>query len=235
MEFIPVKTRIMHPPKDDLFAVLEAHLADVREGDVVCVSSKVVAIHQGRCVPIDSIEKSDLVKREAELLIERHAGTPLTVKQATFIGAAGIDESNADGHYILMPEDLFGFARMLREYLRKAHGAKNIGVVITDSRSLPLRYGATGVALAFWGFAPLLDHRGEHDLFGREIRHERSNLADGIAAGANVVMGEVAESTPIVIVRGVPGLSFTESNDPSELFTGFEGDIFRVLYERLLS
>jgi F420-0:gamma-glutamyl ligase len=235
MEFIPVQTRIMHPPKDDLFAVLDTHLADVREGDVVCVSSKVVAIHQGRCVPAGSIEKSELVKREAELFILRgNAPTPLTVKQATFIGAAGIDESNADGHYILMPEDLFGFARALWEHIRAKHALQNVGIIITDSRSLPLRYGATGVALAFWGFAPLLDHRGEEDLFGREIRHERSNLADGIAAGANVVMGEVAESTPIVIARSVPGLAFTEANDPSELFTGFEDDIFRVLYERFL-
>jgi len=234
MEFIPIKTRVLTPPKDDLFTVLHEQVTDVRDGDIVCISSKVVAIHQGRCVPLSSIEKAALVEKEAEVVIERNYATPLTIKQATFIGAAGIDESNANGYYVLMPEDMFAFAHEVRNRLRAQHAVENIGVIITDSRSLPMRYGATGVALAFWGFKPLIDHKGERDLFGREIKHERSNIADGIAAGVNVIMGEVAECTPIVIARNIPNITFTEENTPDELFSGFEDDMFRVLYERFL-
>ncbi len=235
MELIPVKTRVLVPPQDDLFAVLDESLPSILEGDIICISSKVVAIHQGRCVSMEGVDKFELMRKEAELVIERdYQKTPLIVKQATFIGSAGIDESNANGYYILMPGDMFAFAKEVREYLRKKYRIKNIGVVITDSRSLPMRYGATGVALAFWGFKPLIDHRGEKDLFGREIQLERSNLVDGIAAGANVVMGEVAEGTPIVIARSVPEVTFTEASSKEELFTGFEHDIFRVLYERFL-
>ncbi len=233
MELIPIKTRVLVPPQDDLFSVFDSYLTGVQEGDIVCVSSKVVAIHQGQCVPMEGIDKLALTRQEAELVIERpYQKTPLTVKQATFIGSAGIDESNANGYYILMPKDMFAFARTVRDYLREKFNIKNVGVIITDSRSLPMRYGATGVALSFWGFSPLIDHRGEKDLFGREIQIERSNLVDGIAAGANVVMGEVSEGTPIVIARDVPGVAYTETSEPEELFTGFDDDIFRVLYER---
>jgi len=235
MEFIPVKTRILIPPQDDLFSALDEALSDVREKDIICVSSKVVAIHQGRCVPIGSIEKKELVEQEAELIIDRvNYSTPLTVKQATFIGSAGIDESNANGYYILMPEGLFEFAALFHQYLLQKHSLKEVGVIITDSRSLPMRYGATGVSLAFWGFKPLIDHRGEKDLFGREIKFERSNLADGIAAGATVVAGEVDEQYPVIIARNVPQVTFTEMSSPEELFSSMEDDLFRVLYERFL-
>lgn len=235
MEFIPVKTRILVPPQDDLFAALDASLPEVKEKDIVCISSKVVAIHQGRCVPMGSVEKQELVQQEAELIIERtNYSTPLTLKQATFIGSAGIDESNANGYYILMPDQLFEFARTLHEHLTKKFALKELGVIITDSRSLPLRYGATGVSLAFWGFKPLIDHRGEKDLFGREIKFERSNIADGIAAGATVVAGEVDEQFPVIIVRDVPQVTYTQVSSPDELFSSFEDDTFRVLYERFL-
>lgn len=235
MEFIPIKTRVLVPPQDDLFSVLDEYLTDIRDGDILCISSKVVAIHQGRCVPIGSIEKKELVEQEAELVIGRdYYATPLTIKQSTFIGASGIDESNANGFYVLMPDKLFEFAEMLHTYVCKKYSLSKLGIIITDSRSLPMRFGATGVSLSYWGFKPLIDHRGEKDLFGREIKHEHTNLADGIAAGVNVVMGEVAECTPLVIARNVPQVTYTNSNSPEELFTGFEDDMFRVLYERFL-
>ncbi len=235
MELLPVKTRVLVPPKDDLFSVLDESLVSLQEGDIVCISSKVVAIHQGRCVPSQNQDKYELARKEADLVIEReYQKSPLLVKQSTFIGSSGIDESNANGYFVLMPENLFEFAHELRDYLRKRFNIKNVGVIVTDSRSLPLRYGATGVSLSFWGFKPLIDLRGRKDLFGREIRIERSNLADGIAASSNVVMGEVSEGTPVVIVRNVPGVTYTEENTPAELFTGFEHDNFRVLYERFL-
>ncbi len=99
MQFIPIKTRILEPPKDNLFAVLDESLFGLKEGDIIAVSSKVVSISEGNCVPISSVEKSELVKQEAELLIPRsYWPSPLTVKHNAFIGTAGIDESNANGH-----------------------------------------------------------------------------------------------------------------------------------------
>lgn len=51
MQFIPVTTRILQPPQDDLLSVIRGSLTDIKNGDVMLISSKVVAIHEGRCVP----------------------------------------------------------------------------------------------------------------------------------------------------------------------------------------
>jgi F420-0:gamma-glutamyl ligase len=81
MQYIPIKTRIMQPPRDDLFSVLDESLGEVLEGDIIIVSSKVVSIGEGNCVPLGSVEKSELVRQEAELLIPRsYWPSPLTVK-----------------------------------------------------------------------------------------------------------------------------------------------------------
>lgn len=235
MQFIPVKTRILLPPQDDLFAVLRESLPPLQNGDVVLISSKVVAIHQGRCVKKGTVRKGDLVAAEADFIIQReYASAPLTVTQHAFLGAAGIDESNADDHYILLPEHTFAFAEEVYQYLKKQYGLTECGVIITDSHSAPFRYGATGVALAWWGITPMEDHRGRSDLFGREIKYERSNLVDGLAAGAVVVSGEVDECIPVVIARDVPRLTFTTENTKDQLLVPYHEDHFRVLFETFL-
>lgn len=235
MQFIPIQTQILRPPQDDFYAVLGRALQDVQERDIVCVSSKVIAIHEGRCVSMSDAGKEELVAAEADHLISAaYRDTPLTIKFHTFLGAAGIDESNGDGYYILLPEDPFASAERLHSYLKERFGLREVGVVVTDSRSQPMRFGATGVALAFWGVEPLVSHIGKQDLFGREIRHERSNIVDGIAAGACVVSGEVAECRPLVIARDVPQVTFREGNGKDMLMSPPDEDMFRALYEKLI-
>lgn len=236
MEYIAVKTRILTPPQDNLFSVLDAALPMVKEGDVVAVSSKVVAIHEGACVPIEGADKAALVAAEADLSIPRsYWPSPLTVKHGAFIGTAGIDESNGSGYYVLLPRDPFKSAATIHAYLKERFGLTQVGVIVTDSHSSPLRRGASGVAIGFWGFKPTINHVGKPDLFGREMRIEVSNLADALAAGAGVVMGETNECQPVVIIRGTPDVTFTEENLKDELIVGFENDTYRVLYERFLS
>jgi len=237
MQFIPITTRILTPPQDNLLEVLKESLIDVCNGDVICISSKVVAIHEGRCIEKGTIKKSELVYQEADIIIPRsYWPSPLTAAHHTFLSTAGIDESNGDGHYVLLPQYPFISAQSLHTFLCKAFAIKQLGVIITDSRSQPFRYGATGVALAWWGIEPLDDHRGRQDLFGRNIEVERSNVVDGLAAGATVVAGEVDECIPVVIARGVPRLVFTapDQNTRDQLFSPCEDDTFRVLYERWL-
>lgn len=232
---IPIKTRIFEPPKDDLFSILDTSLHDVREGDVVVVSSKVVSIDEGNCLPIGSVEKQALVAKEAELMIPRsYWGTPLTVKHSAFIGTAGIDESNANGHYVLLPKNPFASAERIRFYLKERFNIKNVGVIISDSHSSPLRRGALCVSIGFWGFAPTVNHVGSPDLFGRQFQIEVTNLADALAAAAGVVMGETDECQPVVILRDVPNLTFVEGSMKDALFVSFADDTFRVLYENFL-
>ncbi len=235
MKIIPVKTRILKPPKDDLFEVFDEYLTDVQEGDVVLVSSKIVAISEGRTVRSDEGDKKELIEGTADLLIPRsYWKSPLTIIRSAFIGAAGIDESNAGEYLVLLPEDAFTSAREIHTYIKNRFDITNVGVVITDSHSQPLRRGALGISVGFWGFEPVIDHIGKEDLFGRKIKIEKSNLADGLASAATVVMGEVDECQPVVIARDVPDLTFSEQNHKDDLFLSFEEDTFRVLYEKYL-
>jgi F420-0:gamma-glutamyl ligase len=66
MQFIPLKTRPLLPPHDDLFTVLHESLTEVQDGDIVFITSKIVAIHQGRCISTKNIAKKDLIKQEAD-------------------------------------------------------------------------------------------------------------------------------------------------------------------------
>jgi dihydrofolate synthase / folylpolyglutamate synthase len=235
MQFIPIKTRILQPPKDDLWAVLDESLNDVREQDVILISSKVVAIGEGRCVVEADFDKKTHVHQSAEVVIPRpYWGTELTITNHVFVSSAGVDRSNSNGYYTLLPADPFASAEKIHRYLINRFKLREVGVIITDSRSEPCRYGAIGVGIGFWGIVPLENHIGKEDLFGRRIRIERSNVIDGLSAGANVMMGEVAEQTPVVIAREVVGLEFKDGNLRDELFCPFKDDTFRVLYERFI-
>lgn len=235
MQLIPVPTRIMQPPQDDLLTVLADSLPALQEKDVVLISSKVVAIHEGRTVLPSQADKLSLVAEAADLVIPRtYCSKPLTIAHNTFLSAAGIDESNGNGYYILLPEDVFASAERIYRWFKEKFNLAEVGVVIVDSHSSPFRFGATGISLGWWGIEPLEDCRGREDLFGRVMKHERSNIVDGLAAGATVLMGEVDECTPVVIAREIPRLKFIDGNTSNHLLAAFAEDTFRVLYERFL-
>jgi F420-0:gamma-glutamyl ligase len=235
MQFIPVKTKIFLPPQDDLLTELDIVLPALHDGDVVLISSKIVAISEGSCVLISEADKAELIESEADYIIPTdYRPQPLTIKNNTFLGAAGIDESNGNGYYILLPKDCFKSAQQIHQFLLQKYSLNNLGVVITDSRSLPLRYGASGVALGWWGVAPLQDHIGSNDLFGRAFKYERSNIVDGIAAAANLVSGETDECMPVVLARDIPNLVFKIGDTRTDLFSPIEDDTFRVLYKELI-
>ncbi len=232
MQIIPIKTRILTPPQDDLFAVLDESLTDVVEGDIVVVTSKVVSIHEGRCVSIEGTEKETLIRGGAEYVFEQQNDRkPLTLVHNALISSSGIDESNGQGYYILLPEKPFDSAREIHTYLTKKFNLKNCGVIITDSHSLPLRYGAMSISIGCWGFVPVEDHKGREDLFGRIMKYSSMNIADSIAAASNLVSGECDESQPVVIARGVPNVVFTEDDMSSELFVPLEDDLYKILFK----
>ena len=71
MEIIPIKTRILQPPNDNLMTALIDALPELKEGDIIVVSSKVVAIDEGRTVPVEGSDKQALARQEADYVIER--------------------------------------------------------------------------------------------------------------------------------------------------------------------
>ena len=236
MHVIPIKTRIMLPPKDDLWEVLDESLPRLRERDVVVVTSKVVSIGEGRCVPLGTrAQKKQLIEEEAEYLA-RFKGSRrslFSVKGHAVIGSAGIDESNSNGYWTLWPRDPFKSAKDIWAHLRQRHRVKKLGVIITDSTSPPMRLGCTGISIGFFGIHPVLRYIGRPDIFGRRFRFERANLVDGIAAAAVVELGEGNEQTPIALIRDVSALRFAAYDTSRELLIRPKEDIYYPLFKPL--
>ncbi|MCL2228603.1 MAG: coenzyme F420-0:L-glutamate ligase [Firmicutes bacterium] len=231
LEFIPVQTRIVCPPKDPIFDIIDN--LDVREGDIVFITSKILAIHQGRCVPVADTEKLDLIKKEASHYIEhKHPSgfeINLTITDNILIAAAGIDESNADDHYILWPKDPDKLCREIRDRLCKKHKIKNLGVVSTDSQTTPLRWGVTGITTGLSGVVPLRNMVGEKDIFGRELHFTNVNLIDPLTQIAVLIMGEANEQTPIVILRNYKNIPFDKNANMDKFKISPEDDIWSPL------
>ncbi len=185
-------------------------------------------------------EKDDLIKKEADKYLPRdfvpNRWVMHTIKENLFIPSAGIDESNANNYYVLWPHDPKKTAKKLWQWIRKTYRVKNVGVVITDSHTIPLRGGTLGISLAYYGFSPLKDYRGEKDIFGREFAIQVADIADGLAAAAVLVIGEGKETTPIAVISDVPFVQFTDKPYvPRKPFSSFEIEEREDLYYPLLS
>jgi F420-0:gamma-glutamyl ligase len=148
---------------------------------------------------------------------------------------AGIDESNGNGYYILWPKDPQKSANIIREHLVEKFNVKNIGVIITDSKTTPLRWGTTGVAISHSGFSALNDYMGKPDLFERIMRVTKSNVCDGLAAGAVAVMGEGDECTPLAVISDVKNANFQHRNPTEEEISNLKIDLQDDLYGSILN
>jgi F420-0:gamma-glutamyl ligase len=216
MDITPFRVALLTPPQDDLLSKIKNSELSLEEGDVVALASKVVSIWQGRCVLKSEAHKDELTKREAELYLERSespGGAVMhTVTNGILAPSAGIDPFG--DYYVLWPESPQETAEKLLEWFKKEYGVSNLYLVITDSRSLPLRQGVTGFALAWAGFEPLYDGRNRKDLLGAESGGSQVNLPDSLAAAAVLTMGEANEQTPLARIRSAPHLCAVNVRDP---------------------
>ena len=210
-----IKTRKFYPPKDDLWDLLSA-IKKLNENSVVAVTSKVVAISEGRCVEIKDKLKDEIAIEEADKYIPREMapdGLILhTIKNNILVASSGVDESNGANYYILWPKDPDLSAKRIWKYLKQKFQLKNVGIIITDSRLIPLRRGVVGVAISYYGFKPLKDYRGKKDIFGREFKMELSNFPDSLATASVLEMGEGAERKPIAVITDIPDLEFIKKD-----------------------
>ena len=156
----------------------------------------------------------------------------LTVKDGMAMSSAGIDESNANGKLILLPKNSFKAAGLLRKKLLKKYGVKQFGVLITDSRTMPLRAGVTGAAIGYAGFRGVKDYRGKPDIFGRKFKFSRTDVADSLATAAVLVMGEGNEQQPLAIIQKAP-IEFCDKVHSKELKIDIEDDMYRPLFSKL--
>jgi putative folate metabolism gamma-glutamate ligase len=209
----PIKTRILQPPKDDLLAVIKFSLKKLPEKSILAITSKVVAIWQGQCIPRQKIlSKDQLIIAESDKYLDRthvpQNAVMHTIKNNLFIPSAGIDESNANNYYILWPKNLEKTAYEIWKFLKRTYKTKNFGIIITDSHTIPLRRGVTGISLGYFGFEPLKNYVGTRDLFGRKLKITQANYVDSLATAAVLIMGEGTESTPLSLITNLPFIKF---------------------------
>jgi dihydrofolate synthase / folylpolyglutamate synthase len=223
MKVTSVKTPIITANTRSLFDLLDETLPKIAESSVLAISSKIVSLCEGRVVESAGVAKGDLVAREADYYLPKDSSPyryTTTITRNTFVTAAGIDNSNAGQFYVLWPEDPQRTANEVRAYLAKKYSLEHVGVVITDSTSMLLRMGVSGIFIGFSGFKPLNSYIGKKDLFGHKMHVSRANIASGLAAAAVMVMGEGSEQTPIAVIEDVGFIEFVDRNPTdNELMT----------------
>jgi coenzyme F420-0:L-glutamate ligase/coenzyme F420-1:gamma-L-glutamate ligase len=216
-------------PGDDLAVQISQSLADnqltLQDGDIVVLAQKIVSKAENRYRALKEITPRDeavrlaketgkdpraveLVLQESNRVLRYRYGSIVVEHKLGFVHAnAGIDQSNlpdnADSEIaLLLPENSDASANALRNALQKKHSVK-IGVVINDSFGRAWRLGTVGISIGIAGFDPLLDLRGQPDLFGRKLEITQVGLGDEIAAAASLLMGQAGEGVPVVILRGL--------------------------------
>jgi coenzyme F420-0:L-glutamate ligase/coenzyme F420-1:gamma-L-glutamate ligase len=218
-------------PGDDLATLilesLERAALQLTEGDILVVTQKIVSKAEGRLIHLSTVEPSaeahllakesgkdprlaELILRESRRVLRTRPGLVIVEHRLGFVCAnGGIDRSNVrgegkdpDGWVLLLPENPDGSAQLLRDRIR-ARTSADVGILIIDSHGRAWRQGTVGVAIGLAGMPGLLDLRGTADLFGYRLQATEVAVADELAAACSLLMGQAAEGTPVVHVRGV--------------------------------
>jgi len=238
-------------PGDDLARIivdaLHAEGLALQSGDVVVIAQKIVSKTEDRYVELKNVQPSEqartlagqigkdpryveVVLSESAEVVRYRQNVLIVAHRLGFVMAnAGVDQSNirhveGEERVLLLPRDPDGSAAALKARLDTAFDT-DIGVIINDSFGRPWRNGVVGVALGVAGLPSLLDMIGQPDMFGRPMQMTEIAVADEIAAGASLLMGQAAEGLPVVVVRG---LTFDAASRPaSALVRPRERDMFR--------
>jgi len=200
---IPVRGLPEVTPGADLAGLIEAAAPDLRDGDILVVTSKIVSKAEGRLIQTDREQAIDA--EMVRLVARRGPARIVETRHGLVMAAAGVDNSNTPpGTVALLPVDPDASARRLRKDLSTRLGV-SAGVVITDTLGRPWRIGQTDAAIGAAGLAPARDYRGQRDTFGNLLEVTLTAVADEIAAAADLVKGKT-DGVPVAVVRGLAEL-----------------------------
>lgn len=193
---------------------------NIEDNDVLVISSKYLSISEGRVKKLTGIKPSsqatqasklyhinpkimELILRESDEIFGGLYGFVLTSVHKILAPNAGIDKSNVpNGSVVLYPKYPYHSIEILKQKFM-INSWKRVGIVLSDSRILPMRKGTVGIALSCCGFEPVIDLKGTIDLFGNVLKYTSQNLADCLASIGTMIMGESDASTPVIIIRGL--------------------------------
>ncbi len=221
----------------------------LEDNDILVFAQKIVSKAEGRAVNLATVTPSphavelgaqtekdprvvELILQESNEVLRTRVGAIIVEHKLGFVCAnAGIDHSNVAGLgdsveelVLLLPQNPDQSAEKMRDEVESKTG-KKIGILIIDSHGRAWRNGTVGVTIGIAGLPGLQDLRGQPDLFNYTLQVTQVGVADELAAAASLMMGQAAEGTPVVHVRGFPykmrEASLKELIRPKEL------DLFR--------
>jgi coenzyme F420-0:L-glutamate ligase/coenzyme F420-1:gamma-L-glutamate ligase len=181
-------------------AGLIGDLADLRDGDVVAVTSKIISKAEGR---LTRGTRDEAIDAELVRVVAQRGDTRIVqTRHGLVMAAAGTDTSNtAPGTVLLLPVDPDLSARALRVAWKKRYDV-NVGVVITDTLGRPWRNGQTDLAIGAAGIQVLEDLRGSTDSHGNVLAVTEPAIADEIAGAGELVKGK-SDGVPVAVLRGL--------------------------------
>ena len=217
----------------------------LQNDDVIVLAQKIVSKAEGRMVDLREVKPSaeaialggetekdprlvEMILQESNSIVRKRPGLIIAEHNQGFICAnAGIDHSNVAGSsdfILLLPEDSDESAGRIRQELEDATDLR-LAVLIIDSHGRAWRNGTVGISIGLSGLPGIVDKRGSKDMFGYELKVTEIRVADELAAAASLMMGQVAEGTPVVHVRGFP-YKLRDAN-LEELLREKDRDMFR--------
>ena len=234
---------------DIVVNVLQENKISLQAGDIFVFAQKIISKAEGRAVNLATITPSqramelskqtdkdarvvELILQESNEVLRTRVGAIIVEHKLGFVCAnAGIDHSNVAGlgdsaeeWVLLLPQNPDRSAEKMRDEIKSKTG-KQVGILIIDSHGRAWRNGTVGVAIGIAGLPGLEDLRGKPDLFGYTLQVTQVGVADELAAAASLMMGQAAEGTPVVHIRGFP-YPMREGN-LKELIRPKEQDLFR--------
>jgi len=234
---LPVPLDHLFSPGDDINSIVIEALATIRwpdestgisDGDIIVVTSKVVAKAEGRVV--EAASRESVIDQQTERIVAvKHTPRGVTkivqTSHGLVLAAAGVDASNTDqGTVVLLPVDSDASARELRDHVIDRTGVA-VGVIITDTMGRPWRLGVTDVAIGSSGVHVLDDYTGRHDDFGNTLEMTVVAIADEIASAVDLATGKL-DNAPVAVVRGLSHLVIADDGPAAK-------DIVRPLEEDL--
>lgn len=211
-------------PGTNLAELVVAH-ADLLDGDVVVITSKIVSKALGLAT---SRPKHDVVDESTDRVVARRGGTTIIrTKQGLTLAAAGVDASNVENGAVLpLPPDSDAVARDIRAGIRERTGLR-VGVVISDTAGRAWRIGQTDIAIGCAGIAPSESFAGRADAYGNELVVTSPAVADEVAGAAELATGKLGQR-PISVVRGLEPPLLLDEDGPgaAALIRDEHGDLF---------
>jgi coenzyme F420-0:L-glutamate ligase/coenzyme F420-1:gamma-L-glutamate ligase len=253
----PIKRRITLNPEpieaiaiEDMPMVEKGHdiaqmifeRANLIEGDIVVIASKIVSKSEGRLVRGEDVKVSkrarkiankndfdpvhvELALREAVEVIREQGVLITETKTGLVCNFSGVDKSNApEVEYVLLPENPDISAVRIRNRLIELTDL-GLAVIISDTQGRPWRRGSINLAIGCSGINAFKFNVGKRDIHGRVLKRSTVCQIDEIAAFVEPLMGQANEGVPVVIVRGYDYATGDEM--ASDINRNKEEDLFR--------